>query len=595
MVESVIDKYYSIIESSYLFDKEWYREKYLKGGIEDPIIHYLAFGWRANYNPSPEFDTGWYLERYNDVKMNGMNPLAHYILFGMKENRLPYESFDFHTLSPYQVILHSGRFDMGWFSKYYSIDPSDVNLIEYYLENYHSGLNPSLYFDTLWYLNSYEDVRTEGINPFVHYILYGKEEGRMAKHFPFNSKYYDDYMLILESGFFDRQWFSKRYSLERDMDPIIYYLENWESLDMNPSHDFDTQWYLNEYSDVSESHMNPLVHYLKIGVNENRLPKQNSMRNLVSKIVEINFEDIENLEPIMNERYGLVVHYKSVQYDFLIDIKSNSNNLFVFASGVIPKEEYQQYYNRPVFKRQSWDLRPEMTESTIYFNDPTRYTYKELRGGWGIGSPNDYYLENVALILSKLFSLYDYSNENVIFYSSSMGGFMSIQLATMLPGTVAWADIPQTDLNNFFAYTYWKNIFENRNIEDYMDRIKCIELIKKYEVMPKIFLNIDCFFSDLVYQFYPFINDLQKLDFYKKENLKVMINPIEVHQFLWFDQFVALKNDYFSRSNDFDRIPALSVLEDKSLVTLYDNDDDVYIADLIHDFIISGDFNNFDE
>lgn len=40
------------------------------------------------------------------------------------------------------------------------------------------GLDPSPFFSTEYYLLEYEDIRKNGINPFEHYILFGKEEGR---------------------------------------------------------------------------------------------------------------------------------------------------------------------------------------------------------------------------------------------------------------------------------------------------------------------------------------------------------------------------------------------------------------------------------
>ena len=41
------------------------------------------------------FDVAWYLERYDDVRMSGMDPAEHYLLFGWKEGRLP--SLGFRT------------------------------------------------------------------------------------------------------------------------------------------------------------------------------------------------------------------------------------------------------------------------------------------------------------------------------------------------------------------------------------------------------------------------------------------------------------------------------------------------------------------
>jgi len=43
------------------------------------------------------------------------------------------------------------------------------------------GLNPSSAFDTTWYLERYRDVRQSGMNPLAHYLLHGKQEGRLPK------------------------------------------------------------------------------------------------------------------------------------------------------------------------------------------------------------------------------------------------------------------------------------------------------------------------------------------------------------------------------------------------------------------------------
>ena len=173
---------YDIIKFSKLFNETWYKTQYLKNSSENPIQHYINVGCDKNFNPSPEFNTKWYLEENPDVKKVGMNPLVHYILYGRKEGRLPNESFDWKTKDSYTVILYSGLFDDEWFSKYYSLKNTNVNLIKYYLDYYLVyGLNPSPDFDSIWYLEENEDVKKVGINPFVHYILYGKKEGRLPK------------------------------------------------------------------------------------------------------------------------------------------------------------------------------------------------------------------------------------------------------------------------------------------------------------------------------------------------------------------------------------------------------------------------------
>ncbi len=173
---------YEIIKRSHLFDENWYSKEYLEGKPSDSIKHYIDVGCEKNYNPTPHFNTAWYLEKNPDVKKSGMNPFVHYIMHGRKEGRAPNQSFDIKKLDDYRVIQYSGLFDEEWFSKYYSLNWSKVDLVRYYINDYlNYGLNPSTDFDSIWYLERYDDVKRSGMNPFAHYIKYGKNEGRKPK------------------------------------------------------------------------------------------------------------------------------------------------------------------------------------------------------------------------------------------------------------------------------------------------------------------------------------------------------------------------------------------------------------------------------
>gem|GEM_PF-336480 len=83
-------KEYKIILKSKKFDFSWYRKEYSeveKMGI-NPIMHYLEYGAKKNFNPSFDFQTKWYIEKYLDVS-NSMNPFVHYLLYGINEGKLP--------------------------------------------------------------------------------------------------------------------------------------------------------------------------------------------------------------------------------------------------------------------------------------------------------------------------------------------------------------------------------------------------------------------------------------------------------------------------------------------------------------------------
>lgn len=77
---------------------------------------------------SPFFDSEWYLKKYPDVKKSpsfSKNPVRHYLLYGHLEFRAP---------------------------------------------------GPD--FDTSYYVAQYPDVAEAGINPLLHYVLHGEQEGR---------------------------------------------------------------------------------------------------------------------------------------------------------------------------------------------------------------------------------------------------------------------------------------------------------------------------------------------------------------------------------------------------------------------------------
>src|SRR5690625_3600798 len=80
--------------ASGLFDAEYYCRQ-LEGrpdeaqGRSAPLKHYLLAGGFEGLNPSPGFDSHWYLSAYPDVLAAGFNPLVHYVQYGLSEGRLP--------------------------------------------------------------------------------------------------------------------------------------------------------------------------------------------------------------------------------------------------------------------------------------------------------------------------------------------------------------------------------------------------------------------------------------------------------------------------------------------------------------------------
>ena len=82
-----------------------------------------------------------------------------------------------------KIIEKSGLFDTKYYLfTYPDVRSNDVDPIMHYLRfGAKEGRNPSSEFDTGFYYRRNPDVLIEKINPLVHYILHGKKEGRMSK------------------------------------------------------------------------------------------------------------------------------------------------------------------------------------------------------------------------------------------------------------------------------------------------------------------------------------------------------------------------------------------------------------------------------
>lgn len=79
------------IATSEYFDAQWYHSEYPDAVLTDmsAAAHFLRIGYKLGRNPSPDFNTKSYLERYTDVANRGDNPLLHFELHGRGEGRSP--------------------------------------------------------------------------------------------------------------------------------------------------------------------------------------------------------------------------------------------------------------------------------------------------------------------------------------------------------------------------------------------------------------------------------------------------------------------------------------------------------------------------
>jgi hypothetical protein len=79
-----------------LVDAVWYRSTYTDNGaaLEHASSEYRRRGWRKGRNPSPWFDTKWYLAQNPDANRLGISPLDHFVRIGAREGRSPHPLFN---------------------------------------------------------------------------------------------------------------------------------------------------------------------------------------------------------------------------------------------------------------------------------------------------------------------------------------------------------------------------------------------------------------------------------------------------------------------------------------------------------------------
>ncbi len=132
----------------------------------------------------------WFFSLINFIKSKKEKYFKKEYIFNLKsikDNKIPLEIFrTFKTLKSsgknndeIKLIIESNLFDPEFYSKQANLEKNNEDLIRHYLhEGWYKGYDPSSEFNTNFYLISNPDVKRTKVNPLVHYITNGKNEGR---------------------------------------------------------------------------------------------------------------------------------------------------------------------------------------------------------------------------------------------------------------------------------------------------------------------------------------------------------------------------------------------------------------------------------
>jgi hypothetical protein len=199
------------------------------------------------------FDSEYYLSQYSDIKESNIDPLNHFLNFGWRESRKPNKWFKESMIS--SELIHKNK-----------------------------DIPPFIIF--------IEECRKKGFNDFESYIniINKKEIGHInCTDCQFMKELFD--------GKFYRSFYSDLTEVE---DALAHYCSIGWKEGRDPNINFETNYYLENNSDVKQANINPFVHYINEGIREQRKPRAlNPVKNLLLNNIP-NFE--KEITPSINEK-----------------------------------------------------------------------------------------------------------------------------------------------------------------------------------------------------------------------------------------------------------------------------------------------------
>jgi hypothetical protein len=238
------------LEVSGLFDTGWYLQQYddVREASLEPLPHFHRFGWREGRRPNRYFEPSWYLENYPDVRDADMDPLLHYLRHGDHEGRRP-----------------TWHFDPAWYRAAYQLAPEAVALAHFLPQRTSGRFAPMPELYAVLHMPAYRDDPAAGEDPFEHYLDDMLREQREA--FP-------DLQVVAPSGLIDPNYYLINGSdvHEAALDPAEHFCRYGWRESRKPNIYFDMHWYLHTNPLVAHLKINPVMHYILVGEAAGRRP-----------------------------------------------------------------------------------------------------------------------------------------------------------------------------------------------------------------------------------------------------------------------------------------------------------------------------------
>jgi hypothetical protein len=220
-------------------DAAWYRGFHpdIAAAGVDPAEHYLTLGWQEGRWPNPVFDPGFYRAQFPTAP--AADPLIHYLEQGEAAGKRPI-----------------AWFDPTWYRPAHGV-PDRVSCLAHYLAHRFDGsASPNPDFDARFYAAQNPDVIAAGLDPFEHYRVRGRAEGRLPR---------DERDILRASGLVDPNYYfiNGPDVHQAGLDAVDHYVADGWREHRRPNPYFDGVWYRQRYAPPGA--MSPLCHYVLEG------------------------------------------------------------------------------------------------------------------------------------------------------------------------------------------------------------------------------------------------------------------------------------------------------------------------------------------
>lgn len=236
------------------------------------------------------------------------------------------------------------------------------------------------------------------------------------------------------------------------------------------------------------------------------------MEKKKERTISVNYEELNYSVIIDANPNVLKVRKNNVDFYFKVKLKEDNNNMVVFSNGAYNPQKSTP----PIFARSSWHS--DFDANCIFIDDVTIHG-TECTLGWGVGTPEHYYLKDFSIIVKKIGNLLNVPNSKTVYFGSSAGGFMSMMLAILHKDSIAVPNNPQVYAHKFGRGVAINKLYDTRfpgmseeNIhEEYGERFSVLKMMIKMDYIPKIIYLINRFsIEDTEKQYKPFIKELNE-------------------------------------------------------------------------------------